>query len=91
MRQPLAHLTCVVICPYCDLAQWLQAGQLGKEVLGMPAEKSYHMTPEEFREAGRAVVDWIADYYERIESFPVLSQVEPGQIRDSLPAAPPGP
>jgi len=52
-------------------------------------EKSHHMTPEEFRRHGRAVVDWIADYYERIESFPVLSQVEPGDIRRSLPADPP--
>ncbi|GIV78923.1 MAG: aromatic-L-amino-acid decarboxylase [Litorilinea sp.] len=49
----------------------------------------YHMTPEEFRRYGRAVVDWIADYYERVESFPVLAQVEPGQIRASLPAEPP--
>jgi len=52
-------------------------------------ENSYHMTPGEFRRAGRAVVDWIADYYERIESFPVLSQVQPGQIRASLPGAAP--
>jgi len=52
----------------------------------MPDEKSFHMTPEEFRRHGHAVVDWIADYYERIESFPVLSQAAPGQIRASLPA-----
>jgi aromatic-L-amino-acid/L-tryptophan decarboxylase len=49
-------------------------------------QNSFHMTPDEFRRHGRAVVDWIADYYERIESFPVLSQVEPGQIRASLPS-----
>ena len=56
----------------------------------MPSEKSYHMTPQQFRQHGRAVVDWIADYYERIETLPVLSQVEPGQIRQALPAeAPP--
>jgi aromatic-L-amino-acid decarboxylase len=55
----------------------------------MAAVQSFHMTPDEFRRCGRAVVDWIADYYERIESFPVLSQVEPGQIRASLPAEPP--
>jgi aromatic-L-amino-acid decarboxylase len=55
----------------------------------MPGEKSFHMTPDEFRRHGHAVVDWIADYYTRIESFPVLSQVEPGQIRASLPANPP--
>jgi len=52
-------------------------------------EKSLHMTPEEFRRYGHAVVDWIADYQSRIESFPVLSQVKPGQIRASLPLDPP--
>lgn len=51
--------------------------------------KSYHMTPDEFRRYGRAVVDWIADYQERVESMPVLAQVQPGQIRAGLPAAPP--
>ncbi len=50
---------------------------------------SFHMNPEEFREHGHAVVDWIADYYKRIESFPVLSQVQPGEIRASLPAQAP--
>src|SRR5438132_6489374 len=47
------------------------------------------MTPDSFRSRGHAVVDWIADYYQRIESFPVLSQVSPGQIRASLPGEPP--
>jgi aromatic-L-amino-acid/L-tryptophan decarboxylase len=47
------------------------------------------MTPSEFRQHGRQVVDWIADYMERVERFPVLSQVTPGQIRAQLPAAPP--
>ena len=47
------------------------------------------MSMDEFRHYGRSVVDWIADYYEKIESFPVLSQVEPGQIRDLLPSEPP--
>src|SRR6201998_1901103 len=47
------------------------------------------MTPEEFRRRGHAVVDWIADYQSRIESFSVLSQVKPGEIRASLPANPP--
>jgi len=55
----------------------------------MPEEKSFHMSPDQFRRHGHAVVDWIADYYQRIESFPVLSQVKPGQIRASLPAQPP--
>lgn len=50
---------------------------------------SYHMTPAEFRRYGRTMVDWIADYMEQVESYPVLSQVEPGQILASLPASPP--
>ncbi|HUP99180.1 MAG TPA: pyridoxal-dependent decarboxylase, partial [Aeromicrobium sp.] len=48
-----------------------------------------HMTPEEFRRHGHAAVDWIADYYQRIEQFPVLAQVSPGDIRAGLPEHPP--
>ena len=55
----------------------------------MPDDKTFHMTPEEFRRHGHAVVDWIADYYKRIESYPVLSQAKPGEIRASLPSAAP--
>src|SRR6202140_4587435 len=55
----------------------------------MSDEQSFHMTPDEFRRYGHAVIDLIADYQARIESFPVLSQVKPGEIRASLPADPP--
>ena len=55
----------------------------------MSQEKSFHMTPDEFRRHGHAVVDWIADYQSRVESLPVLSQVKPGEIRASLPQNPP--
>ena len=55
----------------------------------MSENDTFHMTPEEFRRHGRAVVDWIADYYERIESFPVLSRARPGELRAALPAAAP--
>ena len=44
------------------------------------------MSPEQFREEGKKVIDWIADYYENIEKYPVLSQVKPGEIKESLPA-----
>jgi aromatic-L-amino-acid decarboxylase len=47
------------------------------------------MTPDEFRRHGHAVVDWIADYQARVESFPVLSRVKPGEIRAALPPNPP--
>ncbi len=43
------------------------------------------MTPDEFRQHGHEVVDWIADYWSRIESFPVRSQVSPGDVRAALP------
>ena len=46
----------------------------------MSKENSLHMTPAEFRETGYAVIDWIADYYENVDSYPVLSQVQPGAI-----------
>jgi aromatic-L-amino-acid decarboxylase len=51
----------------------------------MPEIQSFHMTPEEFRRNGYAVIDWIADYFKNIEQFPVLSQVQPGEIRAALP------
>ncbi|MDH3458487.1 MAG: pyridoxal-dependent decarboxylase [Gemmatimonadota bacterium] len=47
------------------------------------------MTPEEFRAAGHAVIDWVAHYLETLEQYPVLAQVEPGAIRDHLPDTPP--
>lgn len=50
-----------------------------------PAQ-SYHMDLEEFRRHGHALIDWLIEYYRNIESYPVLSRVAPGGIRDRLPA-----
>ncbi|MBX2803263.1 MAG: aspartate aminotransferase family protein [Myxococcales bacterium] len=47
------------------------------------------MSPDEFRAAGHAAVDWIADYLEGIEEHPVLCPLEPGAVRRRLPASPP--
>ncbi len=47
------------------------------------------MTPGQFRTEGKKVIDWIADYYENIEKYPVLSQVKPGDIKKMLPQFPP--
>lgn len=47
------------------------------------------MTPEEFRRAGHELVDWIADYRQRIESLPVRAQVAPGEVRANMPLTPP--
>src|SRR5688572_18935646 len=62
---------------------------LGPEIEKAFATQSYHMTPDEFRQHGHALVEWIAAYYERVESLPVLSQVAPGEVRSQLPASPP--
>lgn len=51
----------------------------------MTQSGDFHMTPEEFRRHGKAMVDWIADYFERVESYPVLSRAKPGEIRAKLP------
>ncbi|NLH72144.1 MAG: aspartate aminotransferase family protein [Verrucomicrobia bacterium] len=55
----------------------------------MTNQTDFHMTPDQFRYWGKKIVDWIADYHERVEQFPVLSTVKPGQIRAALPAHPP--
>jgi len=47
------------------------------------------MSADEFRRNGYKIVDWIANYFERIEDLPVLSQVEPDWLRRNLPASPP--
>ena len=47
------------------------------------------MTPEELRRWGREAVDWVANYLETVEERPVLSQVQPGDIRRRLPGSAP--
>jgi len=42
-----------------------------------------------FRDDGALALDWVASYLERVGELPVLSPVEPGQIRAALPKAPP--
>ena len=47
------------------------------------------MTPEEFRRAGHQLIDWIADYVEGVERYPVSPDLKPGAVRAALPASPP--
>jgi aromatic-L-amino-acid/L-tryptophan decarboxylase len=47
------------------------------------------LSSTEFRKQGRHIVDWIADYLENIEKYPVKSQVSPGDIYKQLPENPP--
>ncbi|GLT52193.1 hypothetical protein SLA2020_255460 [Shorea laevis] len=44
---------------------------------------------EEFRRQGNIMIDFIADYYQNIEKYPVLSNVEPGYLRKCLPDSAP--
>jgi len=44
------------------------------------------MTSDEFRKSGHALVDWIADYLEHSDRYPVLSRVAPRDIAQALPA-----
>jgi aromatic-L-amino-acid/L-tryptophan decarboxylase len=44
------------------------------------------MDPEAFRRDAHRVVDWLADYLAHPDSYPVLSRVQPGDVRDALPA-----
>jgi aromatic-L-amino-acid/L-tryptophan decarboxylase len=49
------------------------------------------MTPEEFRQRGHELIDWIADMRARIYAgeLPALANVEHGALRNALPSQPP--
>lgn len=47
------------------------------------------MGAEDFRRYGHELIDWIGDYFARIEELPVLSQAKPGELSGQLPAQPP--
>lgn len=47
------------------------------------------MTTEEFRKNAHELVDWMAWYMDNVETFPVRSQVKPGEIFAALPEKPP--
>jgi len=47
------------------------------------------MDADTFRRLGHELVDWIAEYREGIEALPVMSRVNPGEIRARFPREPP--
>lgn len=53
------------------------------------SDKLGDMPSEEFRRYGYEVVDWIANYFEHIDEYPVLSQVQPDWLKDNLPSSAP--
>ena len=59
----------------------------------MPNHTSSHninpLDPEEFKQQGHMIIDFLADYYRDVEKYPVLSQVEPGYLQKRLPKSTP--
>jgi aromatic-L-amino-acid decarboxylase len=52
-------------------------------------KQEFSMKNDDFRRSGHQFVDWIADYFENVEDFSVLSRLEPGDVKDLVPAVPP--
>ena len=55
----------------------------------MVQQSNADMPPEDFRRAGRHLVDWIADYLEDPRRYPVAADCEPGALRRAMPGASP--
>jgi len=47
------------------------------------------MNAQEFRKYAHELVDWMADYLENVEEYPVLPDVSPGDIIKQIPKSPP--
>ncbi|MFA5817935.1 MAG: aminotransferase class I/II-fold pyridoxal phosphate-dependent enzyme [Bacteroidales bacterium] len=47
------------------------------------------MIPDEFRKHAHELVEWMADYMENVENYPVKSSVGPGEIFSKIPDSPP--
>src|ERR1044072_2953746 len=45
------------------------------------------MSREDFRRFGHELIDWVADYLDHVEDLPVLSQIEPGDLKAQLPTS----
>lgn len=59
--------------------------------MSLPFDRSSsaHMSAEAFRQHGHELIEWIASYMERVDSLPVLSTLDPGELRRQLPPSPP--
>ncbi|KAL8521936.1 hypothetical protein ACS0TY_012188 [Phlomoides rotata] len=58
------------------------------------ADNSYTGTikpfePEEFRRQANLVIEFIINYYKKVENYPVRSQVEPGYLKRRVPVSAP--
>ena len=44
---------------------------------------------EDFENGAQEITCWITDYFKNLESFPVKSQVKPGEIYNTIPPTAP--
>ncbi len=56
---------------------------------GLQRKKASCVLPKNFRRYGHELIDWLADYHERLADRPVMAKTKPGEIRDALPSTPP--
>lgn len=47
------------------------------------------MNTEDFRKYAHELVDWMADYFENVEDYPVLPDIQPGDIFKQIPTEAP--
>lgn len=47
------------------------------------------MSEDDFRLYGRELIEWIGRHFERLEEYPVLAQIQPGDLKRRLPVSPP--
>jgi len=53
------------------------------------SKKFGDMPVEDFRKHGHEMIEWIADYLENIEQYPVFPNIYPGEIKNKIPLYPP--
>lgn len=53
------------------------------------SKNSLDMSSAEFKKYGYQLIDWVADYLDNIEKYPVLAQVKPGEVKSQLPKTAP--
>ena len=72
-----------------EAGNWLPTPRENDRIARMPPPDYGDMDPEAFRKEAHRIADWIADYFAAPERFPVLSRVQPGDIRAALPDSAP--
>ena len=74
--------TAINFCPFGTLLRVRYAAVSKPESLQTSlAPPLGDMNKEEFRRFGHELIDWIADYFDKIEELPVLASIEPGDLK----------